>query len=64
MLATKIVIGTEEGSNKDFGAWHFFFRKSVDQQQGLFTNGDYAFFGKWAWRMKNSIDVKFMKKHR
>jgi NADH dehydrogenase FAD-containing subunit len=37
---------------------------SVGQQQGLFTYGDNAFYGKWAWRLKHSIDVKFMAKHR
>lgn len=37
---------------------------SVGQQEGLFTYGDNAFYGKWAWRLKHSIDVKFMGKHK
>lgn len=37
---------------------------SVGQQQGLFTYGENAFYGRWAWRLKHSIDVKFMEKHK
>lgn len=37
---------------------------SVGEQQGLLTYGNIAYCGKWAWRLKNSIDVKFMEKHR
>ena len=37
---------------------------SVGQQEGLFTYGDIALYGKWAWRLKHSIDVKFMGKHK
>lgn len=37
---------------------------SVGQQQGLFTYGENAFYGRWAWRLKHSIDVKFMNKHK
>ena len=60
LVSYQLVIGTEKGSNKDFGAWHFFFRKSVGQQQGLSTYGDNTFYGKWEWRLKNSIDVSFL----
>lgn len=35
---------------------------SVGQNEGLFTYGDNAIYGKWAWRLKHWIDHQFMKK--